>query len=106
LRKGATEKTVVGVSGGIAFVDRTQSGESAFSEDFPGRFSTPKSEQPRSLHVFLDRSSVEVFFNNGEYVLTNRIYPSPESRGVQLSSQSPSMRVARLRIWKLKSVWK
>jgi len=106
LRKGATEKTVVGVSGGRAFVDRTQSGESEFSEDFPGRFSTPKSEQPRSLHVFLDRSSVEVFFNNGEYVLTNRIYPSPESRGVQLSSQSPSMRVARLRIWKLKSVWK
>ena len=106
LRKGATEKTVVGVSAGRAFVDRTQSGESGFSEDFPGRYSTPKSEEPRSLHVFLDRSSVEVFFNDGEYVLTNRIYPPPESRGIELSSQLPSMRVARLRIWKLKSVWK
>ncbi len=106
LRKGTTQKTVVGVSGGRAFVDRTQSGESGFSEDFPGRHSTPKSEQPRSLHVFLDRSSVEVFFNDGEYVLTDRIYPSPESRGIELSSQLPSMRVARLRLWKLKSIWK
>jgi fructan beta-fructosidase len=106
LRKSATEKTIVGVSAGRAFVDRTQSGEAGFSEDFPGRFSTPKSEQPRSLHVFLDRSSVEVFFNDGEYVLTDRIYPLPESRGVELTSQAPSTRVARLRIWKLKPVWK
>ena len=70
---------------GEVFVDRTRSGEVSFSKDFPGRF-TAKVEQSASitLHVFVDRSSVEVFVNDGERVLSDRIYPPPGSDGIEL----------------------
>ena len=29
----------------------------------------------RNIHLFLDSSSIEVFFNDGEYVMTSRYYP-------------------------------
>jgi len=87
------------------FVDRTRSGEVSFSKDFPGRFSA-KVEQSAGikLHVFVDRSSVEVFVNDGERVLSDRIYPLPGSDGIELYGSGG--KVVSLTIWKLYSVWK
>jgi fructan beta-fructosidase len=56
--------------------------------------------------VFVDRSVVEVFADDGERVLTERIYPSPESGGVEVYSDGGRGRVVSLSIWKLNSVWK
>ncbi len=58
------------------------------------------------LHIFLDRSSVEVFANDGETVLTDRIYPSPGSDGLEIFSDSGDSRIPSLTIWKLGSIWK
>jgi sucrose-6-phosphate hydrolase SacC (GH32 family) len=58
------------------------------------------------LHIFLDRSSVEVFANDGETVLTDRIYPSPGSIGFEVYSDAPDARISSLSIWKLGSIWK
>jgi sucrose-6-phosphate hydrolase SacC (GH32 family) len=58
------------------------------------------------LHIFLDRSSVEVFANDGETVLTDRIYPSPGSDGLELFSNSGDSQIQSLTIWKLGSIWK
>ena len=57
------------------------------------------------LHVFLDRSSVEVFVNDGEVVLTDRIYPSPGSDGIELYSNGGQGKVLSLSIWKLGTIW-
>jgi fructan beta-fructosidase len=38
------------------------------------------------LHIFVDWSSVEVFVNDGEAVITNRIFPDPDSQDVILYS--------------------
>lgn len=35
-----------------------------------------------ALRIFLDRSSIEVFVNDGDYSLTSRIYPGPASLAV------------------------
>jgi fructan beta-fructosidase len=64
LRKSNTAETVVGVipSTNTVFVDRMQSGDVSFSKDFPGRFTTALLSTKRTkLHIFVDRSSVEVF---------------------------------------------
>ncbi len=58
------------------------------------------------LHIFLDRSSVEVFVNDGEVVLTDRIYPSSGSDGIELYSDGGHGKVLSLSIWKLGSVWR
>lgn len=39
------------------------------------------------LHLFLDESSVEVFINDGEKVMTGRIYPDKRSSNIQIFSQ-------------------
>ena len=88
------------------FVDRTKSGNVSFSKDFPGRFSTTLSTMKRvKLYIFVDRSSVEVFANGGEKVMTNRIYPPPGSTGIELYSISGTGRVVSLSYWPLQSIW-
>ena len=107
LRKNGREETLVGFSGTKSvFFDRTHSGEVSFSPDFPVRHTTPLPDSSRAkLHIFLDRSSVETFVNDGELILTDRIYPSPASLGLDLFG-SPKTKVLSLTIWRLSSVWK
>ncbi len=89
------------------YVDRTRSGEVSFSKDFPGRHSARlEHNESIKLHVFVDRSSVEVFANDGERVLSERIYPPPGSDGIELYSLGASGRVVSLTIWELNSAWK
>jgi fructan beta-fructosidase len=89
------------------YVDRTRSGEVSFSKDFPGRHSARlEHNESIKLHVFVDRSSVEVFANDGERVLSERIYPPPGSDGIELYSLGASGSVVSLTIWELNSAWK
>jgi len=109
LRKGAGEETILGFKPGSkeVFVDRTRSGEVGFAPEFPGRHKASVGESSQlKLHVFLDRSSLEVFVNDGERVLTDRIYPAVSSDGIELYSDSAKSRVLSLTIWKLGSVWR
>ena len=108
LRKGDNAETLVGVvpATNTLFVDRTKSGDVSFSKDFPGRFSTTLQSTNRiKLHIFVDRSSVEVFANDGEKVMTDRIYPPPGSTGIELYSTGGAGKVVSLTIWPLESVW-
>ena len=109
LRKGQNEETLVGVSSKTheVFIDRTHSGLVSFSPDFPGRHAAAlRWTSLVKLHIFLDRSSVEVFANDGEAVLTDRIYPSPGSDAVDVYSESGDSQIQSLSIWKLHSIWK
>jgi beta-fructofuranosidase len=57
------------------------------------------------LHVFLDRSVVEICAN-GRACLTSRIYPSlPDSLGVHLFAHGGSANLASLDVWEMGSIW-
>jgi len=108
LRKSNGVETVVGIDPATdsLFVDRTESGEKSFSKDFSGRYSTALDNTKRvTLHIFVDRSSVEVFANDGEKVMTDRIYPPPGSTGIELYSTGRGGKVVSLTIWPLQSIW-
>lgn len=109
LRKGGAAATVVGyeVAREQLYVDRTQSGDVSFHDAFSVRNAGPLSRRNGSirLHLFLDDSSVEVFGNRGETVLSERIFPSPEHLGVELFSNGGTAHVKRLRAWELDSIW-
>ena len=109
LRKGGSEETILGVTPETkeVFVDRNRSGQVSFAPEFPGRFKATLQQSSRvKLHIFLDRSSVEVFVNDGEVVLTDRIYPSPGSNGIELYSNGGQGKVLSLSIWKVGSIWR
>jgi fructan beta-fructosidase len=83
----ASEETVVGIETGSEriFVDRTRSGRTNWSPDFPARIFAPlKHPQAGSIpiEIVVDRNSIEVFAENGETVLTDLIYPAPDSQGL------------------------
>ena len=109
LRKGKDAETLVGFDAaqGEVFVDRMRSGDVSFSRDFPGRFAAELEKRGQvSLHIFVDRSSVEVFVNDGERVLSDRIYPPPGSAGIEVYAKGGGGKIVSLTMWELDSIWK
>lgn len=111
VRKGPSQQTVIGFDRmkSEIFVDRTHSGDTSFSPRFPGRQTAPLSlakGKVLELHVFVDRCSVEVFANHGERVISDLIFPSLASNGIELYSKGREAKIVKLDIWNLKSAWK
>ncbi len=53
------------------------------------------------LRVLVDRSSVEVFVQDGSVVLTDRVFPDPDSVGVALQAKGGTARLVGLTAWGL-----
>ena len=93
---------------GRLYLDRTRSGRSDFHAKFSARHEAPLPlrDQRLRLHIFVDSSSVEVFANDGEIVLTDLIFPSAEPRRLELFSKTGRPEIMALDVWELKSIWK
>lgn len=85
--------------------DRTQSGITDFSEGFPAVTVTPTHETSGriALRIFVDRSSMEVFGNNGQFVMTNLVFPRTPYTALSVSTEGGNAKVENLRIYSLKS---
>lgn len=110
VRKGRAGETLIGVDArkSLLYVDRAHSGSVGFDPNFPGRQATPLNlarDQPVRLRIFVDRSSVEVFANGGERVISDRIFPSPDGQSVEIFSTGGQAKIVKLDVWNLKSAW-
>ncbi|MFC7393738.1 glycoside hydrolase family 32 protein [Scopulibacillus cellulosilyticus] len=65
-----------------------------------------ESDQVLSLRVYIDRSSIEVFANNGEATMTSRIHPKEERLGIELFAENGDAHVIDFTYWSLKDIWK
>jgi fructan beta-fructosidase len=100
------EEAVIGVAGSPleAFVDRRRSRAAPLAH-YPGRHAGPVRAVDGGVHlrVIVDRSMVEVFANDGETVVSDRLWPiRPFTRvepvnGVRLRKP--------LEMWPLRSLW-
>ncbi len=83
--------------------DRTESGITDFSEGFPTVTVTPTHETSGriALRIFVDRSSMEVFGNNGEFVMTNLVFPRTPYTSLSVSSDGGNAKIENLRIYSL-----
>jgi fructan beta-fructosidase len=110
VRVGDGEKTVIGydVERGGVYVDRTQSGNVAFSTAFPSVEFAPLEADAGGvvrLRILVDRSSVEVFDTEGRIVITDQVFPSRSSDDIELFSTGGTAELVGLRVWHLKSIW-
>ncbi|MWA15184.1 GH32 C-terminal domain-containing protein [Streptomyces sp. BA2] len=108
VRTGADgEETVIGYDTTTQelYVDRTNSGAVEFSDAFPGVQRAPlKAKNGKvKLRILVDWSSVEVFGGSGEAVITDQIFPDPDSQGVQVFAENGSVKLDRARVWHLNS---
>jgi fructan beta-fructosidase len=89
------------------YVDRTKSGP-AFHKAFPARHTAPlvpDASNQISLHILLDRSSVEVFASDGVTVITDRIFPTPDALDVSAFATTGRVNIPAFQSWPLSSIW-
>ncbi len=63
------------------FLDRTNSGKVDFQEDFAGVQIMPVAQLPEGeyeVRLLIDNSSIEIFINEGQYVMTTQLFPNEE----------------------------
>jgi beta-fructofuranosidase len=80
-------------------VDRNQSGKGK-----PGISSVKldyDTDKKLKIHIFVDRSSVEVFGNDGRVNISNRIYPDSTSVAIEAFSIGGEVRAESIQVWKL-----
>lgn len=99
----ANEETKVGIdmAKGRIFIDRSHSGKSDWSPDFPARVTAPlKRVQAEGvpMEIVVDSNSVEVFAEDGETVLTALIYPAASSVGLGFYSTALPPGTAPVRV--------
>ena len=84
--------------------DRRESGNVDFSQDFPAVTVSPTFEDNGkiSLRIFIDRSSIEVFGNNGQFVMTNLVFPERPYTSLSISSTGGNARIENLKIYSIK----
>ncbi|AZB41833.1 glycoside hydrolase family 32 protein [Bacillus sp. FJAT-42376] len=58
-----------------------------------------------TLRIYLDRSSIEVFANDGEATMTSRIYPESKRQGIEFTADA-DLSIKECTYWKLKDIWK
>ena len=100
--KDASEETVIGLKNAV-FIDRRKSGNVGFHKDF-AKVHTADAPVNRRVRIFVDRSVIDVFANDGMTVLTERVFPGPDATGLILGGAA-SDRVT-LTLWKMASTWK
>lgn len=84
--------------------DRTKSGVVDFSQDFPAVTVAPTFETDNriSLRIFIDRSSIEVFGNNGNFVMTNLVFPTIPYTRLSVSARGGNAKIENLQIYSIK----
>jgi len=85
--------------------DRRHSGITDFSQDFPAVVTAPtlRDSDTQTLRLFVDRSSIEVFDGEGNFVLTNLVFPTVPYSTLAISSEGGNARLNSLEIYSLKT---
>ena len=78
LRNGRGERVVITYDAAEQTIDfdRRRSGDVSFSEAFPCIVTSPTYGQIKTLRIFVDRSSIEIFDAEGKMAMTNLVFPS------------------------------
>lgn len=100
LRAGDGEKTVLAYTPqqGELTLDRSLSGE-PFAEEFGVTRTVNLLSEQLKVRIFVDSSSVEIFVNDGEFVLTSRIFPTNHENRIEVFAEGGGA-LANLKIWR------
>ena len=105
---GNNQQTLAGynIKNEELFVDRRKSGLVSFTGLFPqiNKGFLKNRNNTLKLHIFVDNSSIEVFANNGEAVISNKIYPDASSTAIEFFSHHGQVKIKSIKLWELESI--
>lgn len=83
-------------------MDRSESGKVDFSKDFPAVTLAPVNvDKELTLRLFVDRSSIEAFGEDGKFVMTNLVFPSQPYVKMCFEADKNGYAVKTLNVYKL-----
>ncbi|WP_426276731.1 glycoside hydrolase family 32 protein [Chryseobacterium sp. S-02] len=93
LKNSLGEQVIFGIDNNRQelFIDRTKSGKTDFKDNFADRVSKAplaKSYQNAMFKIVLDKTSIEIFFNDGEKVMTEIFFPNESFSELSLSTDT------------------
>lgn len=105
LAKGTNEETVLRYANGKLQLDRRRSGNVGFHKSFPSVEEAPLTPQNGviKLRIFVDKSLVEVFANDGERVITDQIFPTENAGGIELFAEGGTAEFRNVVLWPMKA---
>ncbi|MDN3664417.1 glycoside hydrolase family 32 protein [Algibacter miyuki] len=86
------------------FINRKQAGNTTFSEKFADRISiAPRTSSNQNLSgtILLDKTSIELFFDNGETVMTEIFFPTEPFETLSINSNNQDFTLSSIEINKL-----
>ena len=78
-------------------MDRTLSGKTDFSSDFAAITTAPVYGKMNKLRIFIDKSSIEVFDNDGKMAMTNLVFPTKPYDKVTIKGKTKKYVVYKLK---------
>ena len=83
--------------------DRRVSGIVDFSQDFPAVTTAPtfNAGQTLPLRIFIDRSSMEVFANDGKCVMTNLVFPTTPYNKLTINTDGGNAKVKNVKVYSI-----
>jgi fructan beta-fructosidase len=95
------ESLLIGKKEEELFIDRTRSGLTSFHDSFASIIKAPLNEiEVKKVRILLDRSSVEVFINDGQQVMTALVFPEQSYSDLSLEGFEE-----KNKLYYLKSIW-
>jgi len=87
------------------FIDRTKSGLTDFSDDFPGSHYSAAIDKTSDIevHLIIDAASVELFAQNGRIAMTEIYFPKKNLDKMKVTSKNGNILVKEGTIYKLTS---
>ncbi|MEP6847079.1 MAG: GH32 C-terminal domain-containing protein, partial [Panacibacter sp.] len=104
--KSGDEETTISYNADKKMIslDRTRSGDTSFHKDFASIETMALNNAPGEkieFRILIDKSMVELFVNDGEYALTDLVFPTKNNGGVELFSKNGKAVFSDIRIQKV-----
>ena len=90
------------------YTDRTFAGKKDFSPDFAGKHYAPRFSNAQTIkwHIVFDKSSVEVFADDGLTVITDTFFPNEDFNKLTFYANNGYVRLKSGRGYPFSSIWK
>ena len=106
---GEKTSVILDAASALLMLDRTESGKTAFNYEFGNKLHYAAMKNlPKTLDfaIYLDRSSIEVFLNGGQYAMTDQIFPSqPYTHLIVENLSTDDLQIYDLKIQAMQKVW-
>ena len=94
----------------LVMVNRTKSGLKGFHPEFGNKLHyMPINELPDGnyeVRIIMDKSSMELFINNGQYVMTEQIFPAEDYAEIKIENNSNKpLEFISFQVAKISSIW-